>query len=499
MQGPWNSGKGARGKDGGEPLLAGVGAEGMETFDAPVRTVKQVNALIQSALAANLPGYFLVQGEISNFRVYERGHAFFTLKEPGAELPCVCWKDALARLKFKPGDGMAVVARGAVKMYEPQGKIQLYVEDLYPQGMGKLELAFRQLCAKLKAEGLFEAERKRALPRLPQRVAILTSRTGDVLHDVLTTAYRRYPGLHLMLLPVPVQGAGAAGKIAEGIKMVNAYSAAREERGEGAIDLMLLVRGGGSLEDLWAFNEEAVARAIVASRVPIATGIGHEPDTTIADFVGDLRGPTPTGVTELTIPDVRVLGREVARLAEAARAEVRGLELELTQALRQRVRRDGARVEEVARQIAAIEPRHAIAQGWRRVDEAGRRLAEHGRGALRRTEDGLTRLQWRLAQTAPLARIQREADRVGHLEAQAGRALRNRLAAAGQKLAAAAGQLKTVSPQSVLERGYSITRDAEGRLVRSKLHVATGDVVTTRVSDGEFRSTVGTPRQGHLF
>ncbi len=331
MRVPWNSGNGARGDSGREPLLTGTGGAtpakaggagaagkapakadgggvGAPMFDAPVRTVKQVNAMIQGALAANLPAYFLVQGEISNFRVYERGHAFFTLKEPGAELPCVCWKDALARLKFKPGDGMAVVARGAVKLYEPQGKIQLYVEALYPQGMGELEVAFRQLCAKLKAEGLFEAGRKRVLPRLPQRVAILTSRTGDVLHDVLTTARRRYPGLHVMLMPVPVQGAGAAGRIAEAIELVNAYSAGREGRGEGAIDLMLLVRGGGSLEDLWAFNEEEVARAIVASRIPIATGIGHEPDTTVADLVGDLRGPTPTGVTELTIPDVGALG-----------------------------------------------------------------------------------------------------------------------------------------------------------------------------------------------
>ncbi len=186
-------------------------------------------------------------------------------------------------------------------------------------------------------------------------------------------------------------------------------------------------------------------------------------------------------------------------MAEAAGAEVRELALELGQAMRERLRREAGRLEGLGRKVAGIEPRHAIAQGWRRVDEAGRRLGEREREAVRGAEGKLAGLEWRLARVMPLGRIQRGADRVGHLEAQAGRALRTRLAAAAQKLAAAAGQLKTVSPQSVLERGYSITRDAEGRLVRSKLHVATGDTITTRVSDGEFQSTVGRLRQGELF
>src|SRR6185436_5781375 len=161
-----------------------------------------VNALVNDVLAVGLPPMFFVAGEISNFRVYDRGHAFFTLKEAGAELPCVFWKDGLTRLKFKPKDGLAVIARGAVKLYEAQGKLQLYVETLFPQGAGALELAFRQLCEKLRAEGLFEPARKRPIPKLPRHVIILTSRTGDVLHDVLTTAFRRFPGLHVMLYPV---------------------------------------------------------------------------------------------------------------------------------------------------------------------------------------------------------------------------------------------------------------------------------------------------------
>jgi len=168
-------------------------------------TISQANTLLAHALAAALPAVFFVQGEISNFRTYDRGHAFFTLKDAAAELPCILWKDALARLKFKPRDGLAVIARGAVRLYEPQGRIQLYVETMWPQGAGALELAFRQLCEKLRQEGLFELARKRPLPRLPRHVAVITSRTGDVLHDVLTTAWRRFPGLHVSLLPVRVQ------------------------------------------------------------------------------------------------------------------------------------------------------------------------------------------------------------------------------------------------------------------------------------------------------
>ncbi len=209
-----------------------------------------------------------MQGEISNFRTYDRGHAFFTLKDKVSELPCVLWKDALARLKFRPKDGLAVVARGAVRLYEPQGKLQLYVETLFPQGAGALELAFRQLCEKLRDEGLFAQERKRPIPRLPEHVAIITSRTGDVLHDVLTTAWRRFPGLRVSLFPVRVQGAQAVADIIHAIELLGGYSGSK-------IDLILLVRGGGSLEDLAAFNDEALARAICARSCQIATGIGH--------------------------------------------------------------------------------------------------------------------------------------------------------------------------------------------------------------------------------
>jgi exodeoxyribonuclease VII large subunit len=472
-------------------------------------TVRQVNALVNGLLTDALPPAFFIQGEISNFRTYDRGHAFFTLKEPGAELPCVLWKDALARLKFRPRDGMAVIARGAVKLYEPQGKLQLYVETLIPQGAGSLELAFRQLCEKLKAEGLFESCRKRPIPKLPQTVAIITSRTGDVLHDVLTTAYHRFPGLHTLLFPVRVQGDQAAADIAHAIHALNQYELKIENR-KSKIDLILLVRGGGSLEDLWAFNEEIVARAICDSRIPIATGIGHEPDTTIADLVGDLRGPTPTGVTELTIPDVRtlraaidnhraILTRDMRRLAEWSRATLTRAHSSFEIAFREALRNRMQRIDMLARSIERIEPRHAIAQGWRRIEECVRRLdrAMHARLAAQR--DTLARTHHRLERCNPAPRLHRQRDRLDALAAALHAALRRRNAAANDRLTALARQLRIVSPQSVLDRGFSITTDAAGAIVRSAAQVKKGDLLTTRVADGAIVSTVGKPKQASLF
>ncbi|MCL2645383.1 MAG: exodeoxyribonuclease VII large subunit [Phycisphaerales bacterium] len=427
------------------------------TADHPL-SVKSVNSLINQTLAATLPPQFFIAGELSNFRTYDRGHAFFTLKETGAELPCVLWKDGLARLKFRPKDGLAVIACGNIKLYEPQGKLQLYVETLFPQGAGALELAFRQLCEKLKAEGLFDPARKRPIPRLPQRIVIITSRTGDVLHDVLTTAYRRFPGLHTMLFPVRVQGDQSADDIIHAIQLLN------KNNNKLQPDLILLVRGGGSLEDLWPFNDERLAHAIVASTIPIATGIGHEPDTTIADLVGDLRGPTPTAITELTIPDVRVLlqdlraksailTRDLRRTVELAKAALDRQRLELTAAARQNATRSHQQIEQLCKQIERIEPRHAIAQGWRRVEESQRKLTQ-----------------------VPL-QIARCRDRLASLETH----------------------LRVVSPQSVLERGFSITTDANGTVVRSADQVKKGDLLTTRLRDGNIISTVGKPKQASLF
>ena len=494
----------SRGTPPTDPAL--FAAEPGGTIGRPL-SIRQLNALISEQLSAALPPTFFVQGEISNFRTYDRGHGFFTLKDSGAEIPCIIWKDDLARLKFRPKDGLAVIARGPVKMYEPQGRIQLYVETLLPQGAGALELAFRQLCEKLKAEGLFETARKRAIPNLPRKVVVITSRTGDVLHDVLTTAHRRFPGLHVLLYAVRVQGAQAAPEIARAIQNVNSYS---EQLQQSKIDLILLVRGGGSLEDLWAFNEESVARAIVASKIPIATGIGHEPDTTIADLVGDLRGPTPTGVTELTIPDVAALSaelqnaaammtRDVRRMIEAWGNVTERLGTTLDSVTLRSVHERRYRVDMLARKIAGIEPRHAVAQGWRRIEESQRRLAHATRTQTGRNQDRLTRLAHRLEKLSPALRLARHRDKLVHIETRLYRALKGRIIGTTANLAATAAQLGAVSPLAVLQRGYSITTDKDGNVIRSAAQVKKGDVMTTRTADGTIQSTVGKPRQETLF
>jgi exodeoxyribonuclease VII large subunit len=473
-------------------------------------SVSQINAMLKGVLEAVLPPAFFVQGEISNFRTYDRGHAFFTLKDASAELPCVLWKETLGRLKFKPKDGLAVIARGAVKLYEAQGKLQLYVESLYPQGAGALELAFRQLCEKLRAEGLFEPARKRPITRLPQTVVIITSRTGDVLHDVLTTAFRRFPGLHAMLHPVRVQGAQAAPDIIRAIEQVNAYHKKRVSAGQSGIDLILLVRGGGSLEDLWAFNEESVARAIVASRIPIATGIGHEPDTTIADLVGDLRGPTPTGITELTIPDVRallaelsgkaaLLTRDLRHQLASAENDLERAHIHLRTAATEVLRNRELRIDLLCKQIERIEPRHAIAQGWRRVEESQRRLEKAIHARVQGETESLNRCAYRLERCSPRTAVTRHHDHIAHLQIRLSGSIQTRLSAALQKLSAAATQLRVISPQAVLERGFSITTDKDGQILRAPEQVQRGDLLTTRLVGGTLHSTVGKPRQGSLF
>ena len=412
---------------------------------------------------------------------------------------------------------MSVIARGAVKLYEPQGKLQLYVESLSPQGTGGLELAFRQLCDKLKGEGLFELARKRPIPRLPQRIVIITSRTGDVLHDVLTTAFRRFPGLHAMLFPVRVQGDQAAHEIAAAIHAINMHHASciaqpsnRSPQAVPPIDLILLVRGGGSLEDLWAFNEEIVARAIIASRIPICTGIGHEPDTTIADLVGDLRGPTPTGVTELTIPHVgawiaefeskaAMLTRDVRRVFQSSRTILDRTTIELHAVIRHATREKAARLDHLRRQVERIEPKHAIAQGWRRIEEADRKVQNAMSARLRIELESVNRLDNRLERLSPRTRIERHRTRVDHLHERLAATLAVRLNHAAEKLTALATQLRVVSPQAILDRGFSITSTASGAIVRSTLQVKKGDLLTTRVADGEFESTVGKPKQATLF
>ena len=282
----------------------------------PSRRLYSVSSLtreIREILTTSYDGIW-VSGEISGLKLASSGHAYFNLKDASSQIRCAIWKGSMRVLRFKPQEGMAVLARGRIDVYEPRGEYQLIVEALEPQGQGALQLAFEQLKARLEAEGLFAAERKRPLPRFPRRIAIVTSPTGAVIQDMIHVLTRRFPGLHIRLYPALVQGPGSVEAIVEGIR----YFA---QSGWG--DVLIVGRGGGSLEDLWSFNEEAVARAIAASPIPVISAVGHETDFTIADFVADYRAPTPSAAAEIAVRDaaalVETLAAHSARLERAAR------------------------------------------------------------------------------------------------------------------------------------------------------------------------------------
>ncbi len=462
----------------------------------PVRSVSEINGLIGRVLQSQLPAVLRVRGEISNFNIYSKGHAFFKLKDQRSELPCMMWRNDLEKLRFSPTDGLEVIAEGEVKLYEAQGRLQLYVHSMIPQGAGELELAFRQLCDKLRAEGLFDAARKRPIPSVPLHIVVITSATGDVFHDVLTTARNRFANIHIMLFPVQVQGAPAATDIVRAIELVNAHAETI-----GGVDLILLVRGGGSLEDLWAFNEEAVARAIINSSIPIATGIGHEPDITIADLVADLRGPTPTGVAALVVREKRALAKSVAVLEDMLLREwttrcrdgQHVLDLRqaaLTEEIFRMMRSASRKTDSAGRQIAAIEPRHAIAQGWRRLENATQQLRQRGAEIIRHSRDRLVETVTDLQRHGPQARHAKYRAALAGFNTHLASAMRHKQQFSVQRLADLEKQLKLAGPLQVLNRGFTITTDQRGRIVKSAGQVQPGEQVATRTADGTFGSIV---------
>src|SRR5713226_5079174 len=290
-----------------------------------VWTVSELTGRIRDLLAGEFPDIW-VEGEISNCHEAQSGHLYFTLKDPKAQVRCVCFRNQVRLLKFRPEDGLHVLVRGSVSVYEPRGEYQINVEHVEPVGVGALQLAFEQLKKKLAAEGLFEPERKKPLPLLPRRIGLVTSPKGAAVRDVVRVLRRRFPNVHLILYPVRVQGEGAAGDIVKAIKFFNAKQ---------LTDVLLLVRGGGSLEDLWAFNEESVARAIAASAIPFISGVGHEADFTIADFVADLRASTPSAAAEIVVQSRQEFDRHLGELQQGIYERIRYLLLERRHALRE--------------------------------------------------------------------------------------------------------------------------------------------------------------------
>jgi exodeoxyribonuclease VII large subunit len=424
-------------------------------------TVSQLTAAIEKAIKSGVPGTITVRGEVSNASGRQAsGHLYFTLKDSAACINCVMWRDAASRLQFKLEDGLEMIAAGRVSVYAPQGRYQLQVQSLQPAGRGALELAFQQLQAKLAAEGLFAAERKKTIPLYPSRIVLLTSQATAALQDILKIL-RRFPWLKLMLYHVPVQGEGSGAQIAEAIANLN-----RHKTDLGGIDLIVLSRGGGSLEDLWSFNEEIVARAIAASRIPIVTGIGHEVDCTISDLVADYHAHTPTEAAQ-------VITRHWSRAGDTL--------LQLATRLNRAIRQG---IQDARQRLLGVERHEFLRRPLDRIQMFRQLLDERQKSATLALRVRLRHARHRLIAVEPRLLI----------------AAQSSLKIRAARLDAFDRQLQALSPQAVLNRGYTITSIKKtGQILRSSTAAKTGDRLLTRFADGETESIVQDSRQMSLF
>jgi exodeoxyribonuclease VII large subunit len=440
-------------------------------FGPPPRRVYSVGEL-NRAIAALLGAEFAdvwVGGEISGLKLASSGHYYFTLKEADAQLKCVAFRSSHRYWKFKPQDGLAALARGRVDVYEVRGEYQLQVDLLEPQGLGALQLAFEQLKRKLAGEGLFAAERKRALPRFPQRIGIVTSPRGAAIADMLKILSRRFPGLHIRVFPAQVQGEGAVEEVCRGIEYFSA---------SGWPDVVIVGRGGGSLEDLWTFNEEAVARAIAACAVPVVSAVGHETDVTIADFVADLRAPTPSAAAEMVVPSraelLERIGRSRATAAQALRYRLAMLEKRLRQ-------------QDVERTLGLLHRR--VGRGLQRIDEQEYRLREWVRAALDQRERRRRDLEARLRLFDARPRLAASRRRMETAESAAAQTMRLALARRRNALDQCAAKLSQLSPLRILERGYAIVSNKRG-IVKEAAAAPAGSGIHVRLAKGELDAVV---------
>ena len=438
----------------------------------PRRTIWSVSDLtgrIRDLLAGEFTDVF-VEGEVSNAHAAQSGHLYFTLKDNNAQIRCVCFRTQLARLKFRPEDGLHVTVRGSISVYEARGEYQFYVEHVEPVGLGALQLAFEQLKKRLEAEGVFDPERKKSLPVLPQCVGLITSPRGAAVRDIVHILQRRFPNLHVILYPVHVQGEGAAGEIVQAIRYFDRKELA---------DVLILARGGGSLEDLWAFNEEPVARAIVACTIPIITGIGHETDFTIADFAADIRASTPSAAAEM-----------VVRTRQEFDSHLCDLRDKIAQLLRYRVLQASHKLRELDLHRAARRLEDALRRRRQHTDDLAAQLAGALRGRVEMLDERLKVALSRLAAVDFRARLRAATVRLDRRTSELGVRASRALAAKGQLLEKLLVQLEERSPLRLLERGYAICYDASGNVVQAADQVALGERIRVQLARGRLGAEV---------
>lgn len=456
--------------------------------DEGVRTVSELTARIKETLEGEFPRV-AVRGEISGFRVHTSGHAYFSLKDPGAVIGCAAWRSALQRMRGraqdaellrrleKTPDGVKVVVHGSIGVYGPRGSYQLYVDRMVEVGRGDLHEAFLRCKARLEAEGLFDPAHKRELRRFPRRIGVITSRDGAALQDILRVLGARWPLAEVLLRPAPVQGEGAAVELA---RALGELSARADLAADAGVDVILLARGGGSLEDLWQFNEEVLVRAVAGSRVPVISGVGHETDFTICDFASDRRAATPSNAAELAVPDRAAVARTLARDARQADSAVTRI-LERARGRLQQLRhaRGFRRGEDLLRRRAQD------------LDRLADRLAETAACRTRTGRERLRSLESRLARQEPRARVAARRSRLDELRRGLVRSCENRLSVRSARVEVASARLAALGPGRVLARGYALVRrEADGRIIRSSAEAPVGARLSVLLHDGRLGCVV---------
>ncbi len=443
-----------------------VRAEPVRDVYSVTRVNREVRVLLERGL-----GVLWVEGELSNFSQPSSGHWYFSLKDRDAQLRCAMFRMKNSLVGFTPRAGAQVLVRGRISVYEARGEYQLIVEHLEEAGIGALRREFERLKAKLAAEGLFALECKRSLPRFPQRIGVITSPSGAALRDILHILARRYPPARVLIYPAAVQGAAAVPALVAALQTASARA---------ECEVLILARGGGSLEDLWAFNDERVARAIRACRLPVVSGVGHEIDFTIADLAADARAPTPSGAAELVVPDRNACLEVLARTA-----------LRLDAGMRRELRANGARFEGTERRLQLAHPGVRLQQQMQRLDDLAQRLSGAARAGLHRDQMRVAQSITRLVRRSPDRVVREYRTRHQGVEARLDHAAKECLSRAQHRLALAQRALNTVSPLATLTRGFAIvTRAAGGALLTDAAAVPAGEEIEARLARGSLRARV---------
>ena len=438
-----------------------------QNINKTIYTVSRINSLVKAVLEEKLPSQLIVKGELSNFKRHTSGHCYFWLKDENSILPSIMWASKFKSLKFAPRDGMAVLATGHIDVYETGGKYQLYVDKLDPAGVGALQLAFEQMVAKLQQEGLFSDSHKKSLPSYPMRIGILTSESGAAVHDITDSIHNRWPCAKLFLYPVPVQGEGAAEKIAAALRDVNRRNTKLK------LDVLIVGRGGGSLEDLWAFNEEVLARAVFESKIPVISAVGHEVDTTIADLVADARASTPTKAGVVAVPDMHEILTQLIsterRLSGQISAGIKIARQDLQIILARSVFR---------------EPFFLVQNAGQQLDETAGEMVEAVKEMITAARNKLSAIYEQVVRIEPHRLLGRNRDTLNDYENRLNTKVTSIINVCRMGLTAQENRLAGLNPKSVLHRGYSITRNKKtGLVIKTTDDIRLADMLITELAN----------------